>query len=107
MPTTTKTKRSNPNMLADYLAGKRTLNSFVFSMNDLVEALRQLLDDGCTSEQDIVSRVRKILRSRNGCFDDLNVVKRALKIREENEPLFIALMRVQQAKMRPRRRRRR
>lgn len=100
MPTTTKARRSKADKLADYLAGRRTLNGEVFSMTDLSEALGQLLDDRRTSHDDIVSRVRKILHSSEGRFDDPNVVRRALKVRTAQEPLFFALMRVRQARMR-------
>ena len=100
MPTTTTPKRSKSDKLADYLAGKKPLPEEFFSTTNLTEALRQLLGDEDICNDDIDARVKRIIRSHHGFFEDLTIVRRALKVRERGEPLFFALMRVRQTRLR-------
>ena len=107
MPENNKPKHTKADDLAHFLAGKRPLRPGSFSMTDLTEALGKLLSNPDISESDIESGVRAILRSRSCYFDDVNIVKRALKVRNEGQPLFAALMGVRQARARRRVHRRR
>ena len=104
MPTNTHTNRTNADKkaeeLADYLAGRGTLSQRFYSMADLTVALGMLIGDPEVSETDIVSAVRRILSSRKHHFDNIHMVKRALKIRHADEPLYSSLMKVRQARLR-------
>lgn len=104
MPTNT---RSNPTKadkkaeeLADYLADRGTLAEGYYSMTDLTVALGKLLGDREVSEGEIVSAVKRILSSHKHHFDNINMVKRALKIRAADQPLYSSLMMVRQARLR-------
>ena len=104
MPTNTPSNHTKANKkaeeLANYLAGRGTLSQTLYSMTDLTMALGMLIGDPEVSEDDIVSAVRRILRSRKHRFDNINMVKRALKIRHADEPLYSSLMKVRQARLR-------
>ena len=76
-------------------------------MTDLTVALGKLLGDREVSESDIVSGVRRILSSHKHHFDDVNMVRRVLKIRPADQPLYSSLMTVRQARARKDMRRRR
>lgn len=86
--------------LADYLADRGTLAERYYSMTDLTVALGKLLDNPEVSENDIVCGVRRILCSRKHHFDNINMVKRALKIGPADQPLYSSLMKVRQARLR-------
>lgn len=93
--------------LADYLAGRGSLAEQFYSIANLTAALGILLDDPDTSQEEIVSGLRSIMRSHKHHFDEVNVVRRALKVRREGEPMFGALMMVRQARIRASMKRRR
>ncbi|HUE79666.1 MAG TPA: hypothetical protein VMN38_08545 [Sphingomicrobium sp.] len=108
MPTQNKPRLSKSDKLAHYLAGKGPLPHEFFSMGNLTEALRKLMGDRDICEDEIEARVKSFIRSHHGLFEQLNIVKRALKVRTPGEPLFFALARVRQAYARrafPRRKR--
>lgn len=109
MPNSSKaTRHSRTDALVHYLAGNAPLPHAFFSLSNLTEALRDLLDDDDVSKYEIVSRVNCMVRDHHFCSDEVAVVKRALACRATEEPLFFALMRVRQARARrayPRRRR--
>ena len=104
MLTNTRSNQTNADKkaeeLANYLAGRGPLAEGYYSMTDLTVALGMLLGDPEVSETDIVSAVRRILSSRKHHFDNIHMVKRALKLRHADEPLYSSLMKVRQARLR-------
>lgn len=99
MATNNKSRGTNSRYLAAYLAGEAALKPALSSMTELNEALAKLLDRRDIEEDEIVARVRKILRSRETRFDNVNVIQRALKVRADGEVLFSSLKRVQQVRL--------
>ena len=97
MITTSKRSKIEARDLVEYLSGTHDKFPRSLDMTQLSVALVTLLDRPEIDDAKIVSRVRSLITRKHCSIYELNILRRALKVKRDGEPLVSELMHVRRA----------